>query len=202
MLVIGPVRQSFLPRLRSFVRRRRRVPIISPASEASAKRWSALNKDLVRSEGSVSALLWIPCATRTMCLSSPVLAASLTCGRMNVSKPLSRSKRHVSSSVTEARVRETHFSVRAATSSSDSPSGKLNDRVDSRTHSAFSHDWPSAWPKCCSCSSGENVIGCKSGEAVFCLWICSAVQRARSWRGCKKGRARRPSGCKVRLRSF
>lgn len=46
--------------------------------------------------GQGSVLLWIPCATRTMCLSSPVLAASLTCGRMNVSKPLFRPDGHVS----------------------------------------------------------------------------------------------------------
>lgn len=30
------------------------------------------------------------------------------------------------------------------------------------------------------------MIGCKSGEPVFCLWICSAVQRARSWKGRKE----------------
>lgn len=81
--------------------------------------------------------------------------------------------------------------MRAATSSSDSPSANLKLRRGSRTHWPASHDWPSAWPKCCSWSRGENVMGGRPGEAAFCWWICSAVHRARS---CGHERARRRRG--------
>lgn len=70
VLVIGPVLASFFARLRSFVRRRRRAP--------------------------TSSLLKMPWATRTICRSSPVRAASTTWGRMNLSIALGMTEHRAS----------------------------------------------------------------------------------------------------------